>query len=484
MTAGVMVIAIGEHIASVWGRLARWARTQEGLRFLGLLLAAFLLRLLIAPFLMLTDDLRAYAYWGELALHHFFDAYSYGGANPDWSNWPAYPPLAFYIFGFLEGVYFGGAHLLGLHPLHDPAYSRMLRVLLKLPAILADMGIVSFIYLLARRVTSPKRALLATATYAFSPGILIVTLLWGQTDGAAVLLVALGLYFAYRRQGIWAGVLLALAVGFKPQPAIFVPLALVYLYRWGGWKEAARGISSFTGISVLLWLPYLLPPRFEVLAYVRDLGQIVQVERPTGSHGAFNLWYLLNAEWHPISQPLVGPFSLQLVSTILFGLIMLLVLAGIWRDGSQRMLWAAAALLALGFFGVGTLQFERYLTPAVALFLLAAIFDRRYWPCYIGVSVMLFLNFAATIFSCQCYEPAKRAPHQIIQLFTLDLTPKIGAAIIMTALALGLYWYVLSTWKPWKQMGHDQARAPAPVSMDVATAKSVPVRVIAPESGS
>jgi dolichyl-phosphate-mannose-protein mannosyltransferase len=318
---------------------------------------------------------------------------------------------------------------------------------------------------------SPTRALLASATYAVSPGILIVTLLWGQTDGAAVLLVALGLFFAYRRQGIWAGILLALAVGFKPQPAIFLPLALVYLYRWGGWREAVRGITSFTALSVLLWWPYLLPPRFEVLAYVKVLGQIVRVEGPTGSHGAFNLWYLLNAQWQPVAQPLLGPLSLQLVSAILFGLVMLVVLAGIWLDGSQRMLWAAAALLALGFFDVGTLQFERYLTPAVALFLLAAIFDRRYWPCYIAVSVMLFLNFAASIFNCQCYRPVMDAPHQIAQVFALGVTPIIGATINMAALALGLYWYMLSIWQQWKQTGYEHARSPALVRAAVALAR-------------
>ncbi len=373
MTVGVIAIAVGERVVSVWGRLTRWARTPEGLRFLGLLVAALAIRLLIAPFLMLTGDLRAYGYWGELALHHFFDAYSYGGANAEWTYWPVYPPLAFYVFGLLEGIYFGTAHLLGLNPSHDPLFSHALRLVLKLPAILADLGVISFIYVLARRVMSPTRALLASATYALSPGILIVTLLWGQTDGVVLLFAALGLYFAYRRQGIWAGVLLALAVGFKPQPAIFIPLGLIYLYRWGGWREAARAAASLAGVSLMLWLPYLVPPRFEILAYLRNLGQIVSVEKPTGSHGAFNLWYLFNAEWQPVAQPLVGPFSLQLVSTILFGLIMLLVLAGVWRDGSQRVLWAAAALLALGFFDVGTLQFERYLTPAVALFLLAAI---------------------------------------------------------------------------------------------------------------
>jgi dolichyl-phosphate-mannose-protein mannosyltransferase len=223
--------------------LLRWARTREGVRFLALLAAALLLRLVIAPLVIITGDIAAYGRWGDLALHHFFEVYSVGASNPDWVYWPGYEPLAFYVFGLLEGVYFGAAHLIGLYPSHDVS-SHPLRLLLKLPAICADLGIVCFIYVLARRVMTPTRALLASATYAFTPGILIVTLLWGQTDGFVLLMIALGLYFAYRRQGIWAGIMLALAIGFKPQPAIFVPLGLVYLYRWAGLRRVSRWRSG------------------------------------------------------------------------------------------------------------------------------------------------------------------------------------------------------------------------------------------------
>jgi Gpi18-like mannosyltransferase len=397
---------------------------------------------LIAPFIILTGDLLAYGRWGELALYHFFDAYSYGATNPDWVYWPGYEPLALYMYGLLEGLYFGAAHLIGHNPSHDPMSSHVFRLVLKLPVICADLGIVCFIYAFARRVMTPTRALIASATYAFTPGILIVTLLWGQTDGFVLLLIIVGLYFAYRQQGIWAGVMLALAIGFKPQPAIFIPLGLVYLYRWAGLREALRALASLAGVTLALWLPYLLPPRFEVLSYLQIVRQIVQVQGPEASKGAFNLWILIQAGSNPVSQPLLGPFSIQLVSAALFATVMLLVLAGIWRDGSQRMLWIGAALLALGFFDVGTLQFERYLTPAVALFLLAAICDRRYWLCYIGVSAMLYLNFAATIFDCRCYAPAMALPHQVAHLLTLDLQPTIGAAINMAVLIVGIYWFM------------------------------------------
>jgi hypothetical protein len=436
-----MLAAAGDRAGQAFATLLRWARTREGAWFFALLGAALLLRLVMAPRILFTADLRAYAFWGELLLHHPLDAYSVGGADPQVYNVPIYPPLAMYTFGILDGVYFGVGHLLGFHLLHDPTHSRSLRVALKLPAILADTGMIAFVYAQARRVLSPARAWLAAATYAFTPGILIVSLLWGQTDGVVVLFIALSLYFAWRGKGLQAGILFALAVGFKPQPVIFLPLLLVFLYRSVGWREALRAIAGIAGASLLLWLPYLVPPHFEVVAYARNLQRVVRAEHLTASHAAFNGWVLINADTTLISQRLVGLFTVQTVSTAAFALIVLLVLAGVWRDHSARALWSGAALLALGMFDVGTLQFERYLAPAVALFLLAALRDRRLWVCYAAVSVMLYLNFASSVIGCQCYPPAAAAPQWLAHLLTLDLKPMVGALVNMLTLALALVLY-------------------------------------------
>jgi Gpi18-like mannosyltransferase len=421
--------------------LLRWARTREGARFFALLGAALLLRLAIAPLTLFTLDLRVYVTWGEYLLHHPLHPYSFGGAGPDWYYVPDYPPLAMYTFGALDGVYVGVTQLFGLHPVVDPAISAPLRLVFKLPAILADLGMSTFIYALARRVMSPTRALLVSATYAFTPGILIVTLLWGQIDGVVVLCVALSLYCAWQGKGTAAGILFAMAVGFKPQPLIFLPLLLVWLYHRVGWREALRAAAGLAGASLLLWLPYLLPPHFEVLAYSHNLARVLRAEYPSASHGALSAWYLINAQTTLVSQRLVGPFTLQMVSTAAFAGILLLVLVGAWRERSARVLWSGAAILALGMFDVGTLQFERYLTPAVALFLLAALYDRRYWVCYASVSVMLYLNFAGGIVGCQCYPPVVAAPHWLAHLLTLDLNPKLGALVNVLTLALALLWY-------------------------------------------
>jgi hypothetical protein len=186
----------------------------------------------------------------------------------------------------------------------------------------------------------------------------------------------------------------------------------------------------------------LLPPRFEVLAFLRAVSRSAVAARPIASHGAYNLWYLLHLEWNPISQRVLGPLTIEMVSVVLFALLFFVVLAGIWRDGSLRSLWAGAAIVAIAFFNVGPLQYERYLTPAVALTLLAAVYDRRFWVYFIGVSAMLYLNFGTSIVGCHCYPPVVAGPRWVAHLLTLGVSPNKGATINMALLVLGLLFFV------------------------------------------
>jgi hypothetical protein len=96
----------------------------------------------------------------------------------------------------------------------------------------------------------------------------------------------------------------------------------------------------------------------------------------------------------------------------------------------------------MSFFYVGTLQFERYLMPAVALTLLAAVYDRRYWLCYLGVSVTLYLNFAANVVGCHCFAANVTAPGWLGYLVTLDQAHRAIAAANMGLLGLALMWFI------------------------------------------
>jgi dolichyl-phosphate-mannose-protein mannosyltransferase len=406
------------HWAPRLAWLKEWLRTTEGKLFLGLLVLIALVRFALSYVLRVSPDLQAYETWGELILRHFFHAYSYGMRANDVWLFPNYPPLTMYLYALVEIPYFGAAHLLGLH-VSSCACSNIFRPFLLIPGVLTDSIQVCIIYALARTRLSSKVALLITASYAFSPAVLIDDVGWGQTDNLALLIAVSALLLALRKQGVWAGVLLGLAIVLKPEPWIFIPLVLLYLYRWAGRQAAVRAVCAIAVTALIFWGPYLLPPHPEILVWQRSASNAIQLAGPVATRNAYNLWWLLGAQHLNINASLIGPLTAQIVGTILFVATILLACVYIWQDASPARLWAAAALVSIGFFDVATLQYERYIFPAIGLFLLASLYDQRYWKLYVAVSATAFLCLGATIFT-QGYGLAARV--DVLRRFGAMLT--------------------------------------------------------------
>jgi dolichyl-phosphate-mannose-protein mannosyltransferase len=380
-------------------RPGRWLRSRERGYLAALLVVALAVRLPLTPYHGFFFDVQFYINWGRLAGAHFFDFYSYGASIVPPHSYPNYPPLAVYTYALICAVYPWVAHVLHVPLSYDFHASPLLDALIKIPPVLADLGLTALLYAVARRVTSPGWALVAAASYAFAPVVLFDGALWGQTDGVAALGLVAALALALRRDplaSVGSGVVLALAILFKPQPVFFVPLLLVYLWRWSGWRDAARALAGLAGAGALLSLPYLLPPRPQILVFIANV-QAVGKALPYTSMGAFNLWWLAGLDQHNPAVPAVGALSTSQAGWALFMLPFALALVGVWRDASPARLFASAGLVALAFFDLTTTQHERYLFPAVPLFLVAALYGRRYLPFYVITSATAFLNMLLTV---------------------------------------------------------------------------------------
>lgn len=434
-----MVVA-GRTVRVTWLAQAKaWLGTSEGRSLAALLFVAALFRLGLTHLLQIAPDLQAYETWGEAFLRHPLQAYSWvikGG-----STWlfPSYPPLTMYLYAIVDFVYFGTAHLLGLQASHS-AWDPVFRPVLMVPGILTDIAQVSIIYALARSRLSQKAALLIAATYALSPAILIDDAGWGQTDNLALLIAVAALLLAYQRRAIWTGIFLGLALLLKPEPWVLIPLALVYLYRWAGFQQALRGLTAMAGTALVGWLPFLLPPHPEFFVWRFAAVNSVTVSGATATRNGYNLWWLLGAQHVNADAPFLGPFSPQIIGGALFGLTMLLALLGGWLDASLGRLWASAALISIGFFDVGTLQYERYVFPAVGLFLLASLYDRRYWWLYGLVSVSAFVCVGSTILTAG--SGIGFQIHGIIRLGKILDSPAslMAASIVNVACLLAAAW--------------------------------------------
>jgi dolichyl-phosphate-mannose-protein mannosyltransferase len=390
---------IGGQVA--FKRLRQWCMTMEGKRFLILFTLALLVRLILAPFHGFFGDVQNFVDWGVFLDHHFLNFYSVRGTNAI----PDYPPLAMYLFGYLTGLYsFLGGHLSGPEPGLLVFHSTQFALWMKLPVILADLGAVALIYGLACRRLSPQWALAATAAYAFSPAVLFGGVLWGQIEPIFELALLLSLVLMLRHRGGLAGIMFGLAIMLKPQPVVLAPIILVYLWRWAGWRQALHAVAGIATTSIVICLPYLLPPYPQVLAFYHDVNDWLRLQ-PQASISAYNLWWLLGVQGHNYKAPYLGPLSPDILGWALFAVVLLIVLGGLWKDPSSARLFMGTALVALAFFDVTTLQRERYLFPVLACFFIAALYDRRNTLFFVLTSLTLLANEVMIVILNPASEP-------------------------------------------------------------------------------
>lgn len=364
-------------------RAWQWARTREGIAFSVLVLVSIIIRLVLAPYHGFFNDVATQISWGRA-----FDHNPIGYYGPSIS---IYPPLAGYVFGVMVATCDGFCRAA---PPLDMATG--IALWMKLPTLIADLVTIGLIYAVARKSVSIRAALIAAASYALAPAVLFDGALWGQSDALSTLFIVVALLCALRGQVCASGVAMAVALLFKPQPMIFVPLILVYVVRWFGWRPAARWATALCLTGLVVSAPYLLPPHPEILTFLHNVHKSLG-QAPFASVDALNLWWFLGLQHLSYHEPLFGPLSATLLGDAVFALIAVIALVGVWLDRSAGHLFAAAGTLATGFFVLTTLQRERYLFPAIVLFLLAAIYDRRYVRYYVVASITAFLAMLAAV---------------------------------------------------------------------------------------
>jgi hypothetical protein len=307
-----------------------------------------------------------------------------------------YPPLYLYV-------------LWGLGLTGEPA-------LLKLPAILADIGIGAILYALASRWRGSRAGLVAAALFLFLPVSWYDSALWGQVDAVGTLVVCLALLLLVDGWSEAALVTAVLAVLVKPQYAIGLGVVLPVLVgrhllrpgsgpvpvlgRVAGRANAALGgllldqsprrLASSVVAAGVIGVLVLLP--FDLARYapasLADVPVIAQVAGLAGLFGrlgseftvltanAFNPWALAGSPslaqslsgggW--IDDALIVVADVPAVAIGAGGLVVVGLFVGgglLVRDGIVPIL-LGFSILALAFFVLPTRVHERYLFPFFA----------------------------------------------------------------------------------------------------------------------
>jgi hypothetical protein len=370
-----------------------------------------------------------------------------------------YPPLFLGLLVALGVLYRQVEPAMSASPLQS--------VLIKLPAVVADLLIAVLLYQAGRRilaswpcwsqdaakgqkVLSGKGApqpltsrlpFLMAAVWALNPAVIYVSAYWGQVDSIPTLWMVAALLASLDRHWGWAGTLMALALLTKLQAVILLPLLLLLAWLTGP-RALLRGGAGLLGTLVLGLLPFAAGDALvQVLtSYSSAVGFYEGL-----TLGAYNLWWPL----HFFSKRfldlqltddliLFGPLSLRWLAVGLLAAYAALLLWALMRwhqsrnqETSQKVARAiaqpvgsmtdeltaaffAAGMLVFGFFMLPTEIHERYILPALAFLAPVAWQQRGLVIAYLLLSGSVFLNlievlpFAPWLYRLLSALPAER----------------------------------------------------------------------------
>lgn len=338
----------------------------------------------------------------------------------DRGDYVDYPPVTPLLFGLIGRAY------IAFSPDFDDAPT--LNFLLKLPALLADIGATLLIFFAARRLYTARFALSAAALYWLNPLAILAGPLLGYTDPVyAVWLIASVLLFSKGKHA-WGWVLYTLALLTKPQPLAAAPLLLLASAARRSFARIAGYLAAALTTVFTMLIPFLISS-----TVINLIANNLRVARqPYLSANNANLWWLatyamqvhdLTNKGVPISQALrVTPTIANMPDMVAAGLsdprpwalaffaIFTVVVAWAWwrrvgrsadaRAGRTPLIAEAAALQIYGGTLLLTQVHENHAYGAVALLGVAWWLqrrpdgkpDRELLALYAALSTIVFFN--------------------------------------------------------------------------------------------
>jgi Gpi18-like mannosyltransferase len=329
-----------------------------------------------------------------------------------------------------------------------------LRIAVKGPPVLADLGLAYLSFLIVRRTWSVRAGLWAMAIVVFNPAVWFVSAYWGQADSVTAVFLVWCVYLMLTSRYEFAWLVFAVAVLIKPQPLVAAPALLVWQLRSPAtmWRLAAIPIIGLlvAYVGSVFFAPNHDP--ISVLSWLYDRYHTGTALYPYNSCNAFNLYSTRLDFWQPDSKliPNLPDFpgwpQWAWGVTIVCAFVAAVVLRE-WRtlgpDYSQterqQSFYTALFLSLLGLFMFATRMHERYLFSALA-------FGPLIWNINIVnrvIYVILSCTFVVNLFYALAYLYSPSAdlapwlvhPLSILNVFCLFvvaaayLIPELGESL-------------------------------------------------------
>ncbi len=344
-----------------------------------LFLAALILRLWLAYTSEgFSTDIDTFKAWGSLINTVGFSQVYQQDVFLD------YPPGYLYVLSFLD-------HLRRATNLPYAAASYTL--LLKLPALLADLVCGGVLLWLGERKLGEKGGLFLAAAYLFCPAVFINSAQWGQVDSVTTALLLASVLLLYRESYLPSALLYGLSIACKPQMIVFAPLYLFFAIKRKRWVSLGLGVLAALAMILLTALPFTesfdfrwLPQRYMA---TMDYYNYYSVN-------AYNFWAVIGWNWRGLPEggslqalTLAAPAAATAACGVL-----------IFRSRRKDVLFACPAVLMTVMYLFGIKMHERYLYPVFLFLLLCFVWtpDKRLLRAYGAVTAANYLNVAYVLY--------------------------------------------------------------------------------------
>lgn len=365
-----------------------------------LIIFGIVIRLILAPFFKHVD-LLSLADWGTRFWQYGPSDFYF---NNVWSlSWPTQPPYFMLILAAMRKLYETVLWLLLTVHTYIRIYpSIVIRLFadygymmtLKLPAILADVGVGVVIYKMTES-RSIKWARIAASLYIFNPVTIYLSALWGQNESVIVFLAMLSFVFLEKRKLWLAAILFFVAFYTKMTILIWIPVFLfsVLVKRF----SFSRILLSVTAVFVLFYLSSMIFVKNQtVFKFTEDLFNQKILLGSKGTErlamSAFNFWSMLYGFNEQTADTRLLGMTGKNLGVLLAAICNLAVLVWYLKDPTvQRLLYS---LFIGGFASVLflTTMHERYYFLPFSALIVVYSFNKKVLNCVLTCSFILLAN--------------------------------------------------------------------------------------------
>jgi len=371
--------------------------------FLGLLLR------LILSVQIYSGDVNNHVAWGKDALRFGFAGIYQRSFEQYGVMTPTYPPIPLYFFTFFYWL-FGFIYQLAweLNSRYPFFPSKIIWLLedqdilpafLKIPAILADLGIAYVIFIWARKVLREKAGnwpLFFAGLILFNPAFFYNSAVWGQIEAVPLLFILASFYTLFLSgKKTLSVVFLSFAILTKQTSIVFMPIfAIGYLSRFG-LKKSVWGGLVFGLIGFAFFLPFF--KQGNLLAFPLETYW-AKIQTGSGSNyvtdHAFNFWALTTGLGKiPDWKSFCWGISYSQWGYFFFGVIALLVFYRVWRRRQKLTIYVLAALLIpFSAFLFLTRMHERYLEQALPFLLILSFKKKAFLALFLPLCLIYLIN--------------------------------------------------------------------------------------------